>query len=483
MVGFGARPPGALAAVMTLADDAVAVRRTRARGVPEAALRRQLASVPTPRMRRFIFVRRVTIRAQPDQIGRAMEAALARLSDNEAADVLSFADLPALAVACARAALSGGLSAWHWRTLGLPRMATPGEAVAALLTEYPRDAGSAVAALAGQGLLTAVWRTMPDQAAGRLTLALLEAAGFAMPAWPADTPAPTLPAAAAGSAADPMVVRAATFWRPVLAGLPPRAEAVRAAAVLSLLRWSPNLLRQPGNRVWPGLLADIHPLAVHDPPRPNEAVPPAAAARPVATRGSVGGEQPPANAVVGDQSLANGAAPAGSAVPASEARPDQPRVPHGEVLATGWGGVLFLINALRRLSVEAVLDAEGPAAPTGWRLLLALATAYGLPGDEPLALFLARQDLETTVRPELLAHLLDSIEALYRPDGPWPLPLAQFARLRATETHLDLDLDAAGADLAVRLAGLDFDPGWVPWLGRVVAFHYPAMPTHQRRAG
>jgi hypothetical protein len=26
--------------------------------------------------------------------------------------------------------------------------------------------------------------------------------------------------------------------------------------------------------------------------------------------------------------------------------------------------------------------------------------------------------------------------------------------------------------LEIRLAGLDLDPGWVPWLGRVVSFHY-----------
>jgi hypothetical protein len=257
---------------MTLAEDAVAVRRTRARGVPEAVLRRQLAGVPTPRMRRFVFVRRVTIRAQPDQIGRAMEAALSRLADDEAADVLSFPDLPTLAVACARAALGGGLGAWHWRSLGLPRMATPGEAVAALLTEYPRDAASAVAALAGQGLLGAVWRSMPDQTAGRLTVALVEAAGVAMPAWPAA--ASVAVADAAGEvAADPLAARAASFWRPVLAGLPARAEAVRTAAVLSLLRWSPNVLRNPGDSVWPALLGAIHPpRAAPNPPPPEAAV-------------------------------------------------------------------------------------------------------------------------------------------------------------------------------------------------------------------
>jgi hypothetical protein len=174
------------------------------------------------------------------------------------------------------------------------------------------------------------------------------------------------------------------------------------------------------------------------------------------------------------------AAPAAPPVPAPE-DPGLALPPHGVTLATGWGGVLFLVNALRRLQVEALLAASGPAAPTGWRLLHALGSALGLPEEEPIARFLAAQDLDTAVPPELLARLLDGLDALYRAEGPWPLPLAQHAVLRATETHLDLDLAATSVDLALRLSGLDLDPGWVAWLGRVVTFHYDSMPTQLRR--
>lgn len=100
-----------------------------------------------------------------------------------------------------------------------------------------------------------------------------------------------------------------------------------------------------------------------------------------------------------------------------------------------------------------------------------------------MAGFLAAQDLDTTLPPDRLAALLGGIEALYRPDGPWPLPLAQPARLWATATHLDFDLMATTVDLALRLAGLDLDPGWVPWLGRVVRFHYDRLPTYRRGNG
>ncbi len=549
-----------------LAEDAVAVRRLRARGVAESVLRRQLAAVPTPRLRPFIFVRRVRLRAGPGQIGRAMEAALARLAADGTAETLAFPDLPALTVACARAALGGGLAGWHWRTLGLPRLAGPGEAVAALLTAHPREAGSAVAALAAQGLLGPVWRDLSAAAAGGLTASLVQAAGFALPPWPDQAAAPAadpdLPAAAA-----PLLARAAAFWAPVLAPLPPRAEAVRTACVLALLRWSPGVLRGTDGPVWPALLARI----AGQPIVPRAVPPPRDAKAPTAQDDDPAAMPDPRDAPSVPPMPAAAALPAADPAPGPgwlvPSDPAAAPEPHGVTLATGWGGVLFLINALRRLDIEGLLANEGlanegladvrpandgpanprpaavapvsarranarltdpvpanaevsdvglasatpidvgpasvepanvrpasaapasvrpatvgAAAPTGWRLLHALGRAFGLPEDEPLARFLAEQDLDTEVPPRLLASLHAGLETLYRAAGPWPLPLAQQARLRATETHLDLDLATDSVDLALRLSGLDLDPGWVPWLGRVVAFHYKAVPTQVRRS-
>ena len=46
------------------------------------------------------------------------------------------------------------------------------------------------------------------------------------------------------------------------------------------------------------------------------------------------------------------------------------------------------------------------------------------------------------------------------------------ARLAFTPTHIDVRFPLAGADMRVRRAGLDIDPGWLPWFGRVVAFQF-----------
>jgi hypothetical protein len=42
----------------------------------------------------------------------------------------------------------------------------------------------------------------------------------------------------------------------------------------------------------------------------------------------------------------------------------------------------------------------------------------------------------------------------------------------ASRTHLDLWFQPRQAEIRVRRHGLDLDPGWVPWLGRVITFHY-----------
>jgi hypothetical protein len=46
------------------------------------------------------------------------------------------------------------------------------------------------------------------------------------------------------------------------------------------------------------------------------------------------------------------------------------------------------------------------------------------------------------------------------------------AHLSLTPTHLDVWFDPAHADLRLRRVGLDLDPGWLPWWGKVVGFHY-----------
>ncbi len=54
--------------------------------------------------------------------------------------------------------------------------------------------------------------------------------------------------------------------------------------------------------------------------------------------------------------------------------------------------------------------------------------------------------------------------------------LAGPGRVLVTSTHVDAVLSLQDIDLAVRMAGLDRDPGWVPQLGRIVLFHFLDFP-------
>ena len=152
-----------------------------------------------------------------------------------------------------------------------------------------------------------------------------------------------------------------------------------------------------------------------------------------------------------------------------------------EGLAIRHGGLFYLINFLSRPEARALLaaHADSDGAPDGWALLWDLGRRLGLGPDPALAGFFAeRLGLEPTASPWDLPALgigpvLEDLGTrLYGSDlfaGPL---LVVPARLYHTPSHLDLDLPLAAVRIAVRRVALDVDPGWVPWLGRVVALRY-----------
>src|SRR5205823_4110043 len=91
---------------------------------------------------------------------------------------------------------------------------------------------------------------------------------------------------------------------------------------------------------------------------------------------------------------------------------------------TRFGGLLFLLRVLGELELPAALQAEGPFA------------------DRPL---------------DWMLHRLALAIVPARPDDPGWIEL----RLATEEISVEL-----------RRAGLDLDPGWLPWLGAVVRFAY-----------
>jgi hypothetical protein len=74
--------------------------------------------------------------------------------------------------------------------------------------------------------------------------------------------------------------------------------------------------------------------------------------------------------------------------------------------------------------------------------------------------------LARRLRPEL------SLALGCAPDAVGDVLLRHPGRVDATATHVDVTLSLADLPIAVRLAGLDRDPGWIPAAGRTIAFHF-----------
>lgn len=170
------------------------------------------------------------------------------------------------------------------------------------------------------------------------------------------------------------------------------------------------------------------------------------------------------------------------AAPLRSRRADQgPAFFDGFEFLTEEGGLFYLINVLRRTEIRELMERHDAwnAAASGWVWLLALGRAIGLDESGSLAKFLIEQTTEVEgdefagADPEVVEEAIVLARSLYKESAVSLddlLPLR--ARVCLTETHLDVHLPSSAVRLSVRLAGLDINPGWVDWLGRVVTFHY-----------
>lgn len=134
-------------------------------------------------------------------------------------------------------------------------------------------------------------------------------------------------------------------------------------------------------------------------------------------------------------------------------------------------GLMLLVPALTRLGVADWLTRHPqPLLPA---LLADLAVRVGSPLDAVLAETFP-PDVDAVCAPTALAAwrcLLRRYCRVYAHIGLHDL-IVRPGRIVVTPLHLDVFFDPAAVDLHIRRAGLDLDPGWVPWLGRVLRFHY-----------
>jgi hypothetical protein len=173
---------------------------------------------------------------------------------------------------------------------------------------------------------------------------------------------------------------------------------------------------------------------------------------------------------------------------------------------TGAGGLLFMLPVLARLGLPNWLKRDDDASNFTQRVLQSALSRLTIPATDPiwaLTLFaagnsekriaaaptawdqplLAARGTELSLPARLLLAddadaqsraWLAAVRRWLRRAGGIGLPslVLRPAHLTVSPTHVDLHFRLQDTDLRVRRLGLDIDPGWLPWFGRVVSFHF-----------
>lgn len=136
------------------------------------------------------------------------------------------------------------------------------------------------------------------------------------------------------------------------------------------------------------------------------------------------------------------------------------------------GGLFFLLPLLARAGMPAHLETlpADEAAALPWHILRLALVHARTPEDDPLVATL--RELPPTQQP-LGRWLIAANRHALRLSG---LNLRQIvarpALVSLSAIHIDLFFRPGDAEIRLRRAALDVDPGWVPSLGCVIAFHF-----------
>jgi hypothetical protein len=176
-------------------------------------------------------------------------------------------------------------------------------------------------------------------------------------------------------------------------------------------------------------------------------------------------------------------APAEPVLPGEATSTEHEGVPPAIDRFTWGGGLFFLVPVLERLGFDTYLRSRLELMESGfaWRLLAVFAGRAGVESDDPLLLEIS--NLACPAGLSETAHWVLEARRWCRRQARIGLVnlIRRHAQFSGTRTHVDVHFGLSQLDTRIRRAGLDIDPGWVPWLGRVIQFHYiePHEPVGQ----
>ncbi|MFF0014105.1 hypothetical protein [Streptomyces sp. NPDC005374] len=448
----------------------------------------------------------------------ALVAALRRAMERGSPNAVRYADERAAVLDLVCSTACGRTErGWAWRRMGLihaddpaPERA-PGAAILAVLRRCAGQAPGFVTAAAGRVGLPALHRVLG--AVGWQTAAESVRVAFDAPA-PTNCRTTTATSAEAAALGDALLADSRLAGHIRSSGLRPALSTVEAWALLVVAETDPSVLRRWAAAEILGavarmLLGSPSPRSPGDAGTPAMDLPatagsrtgPTAAVRPrpgPKRQRSAEGPVPEAPARAEPAPTTSVTAPVGSG---PEADPEAGR-------PTPWAGLLFLLATAPAAGIPAAVldDPVFATRPLPWVLQgIALSLLPTACTDPAVAVFAgadpeARAPWERgpAATPEerdritelavgwaaVTATALGGYASLPRKavtsdDGPDSDPRDIVNALARRDGHIhfapgwtEAHLAADEVDVCVRRAGLDLDPGWVPWLGTVVRFVY-----------
>lgn len=165
--------------------------------------------------------------------------------------------------------------------------------------------------------------------------------------------------------------------------------------------------------------------------------------------------------------------------PATQASENVPgRTGDDAAVFTPYAGVWLVVPILMRLGLPDYVATHAQALDADFavRVIAFIAHRAGMTSDDPLVELLGIERSELTREPpdEPFVSWLRGVRRWSRRYAR--IGLADLVRrpgtVRWSDTHLDVCFPLSQLDVRIRRIALDVNPGWVPWLRRVVSFHY-----------
>jgi len=141
---------------------------------------------------------------------------------------------------------------------------------------------------------------------------------------------------------------------------------------------------------------------------------------------------------------------------------------------TPYAGLIFLIPLLDRLQIATFLEnhPESIDLDLPKQIVKTMSDRLKIPSIDPTqSLFSTPHTLHPTTSTHSWITNLRRWSRRNAQMGLYNL-ICRPGQLLMSKTHIDVFFHHKQADIRLRRVGLDIDPGWVPWWGQVISFHY-----------